>query len=78
MRNGEMEKADTLVKNSVNIHFATGRLWATLVQIKHSKIRSLEDSENCYKTFLNAIWEIPKSGEVWCEGARLLMSPISH
>lgn len=26
---------------------------------------------------MQAIWEIPKSGEVWCEGARLLMSPRS-
>lgn len=25
-----------------------------------------------------ALKEIPKSGEVWCEGARLLMNPFNH
>lgn len=78
LRNGQFDIAERMVKESLNIHFATGRLWATLVQIKHARITSVEDSENCYKTFLNAVWEIPKSGEVWCEGARILMSPISH
>lgn len=27
-----------------------------------------------YKTFIKSLHEIPKSGEVWCEGARLHMS----
>lgn len=26
-------------------------------------------------TFQKALNEIPKSGEVWCEGARLMLSP---
>jgi len=27
-----------------------------------------------YQTFITALNEIPKSGEVWCEGARLTMA----
>jgi len=67
--------AENLVKESLKVHFVTGRLWATLIQIKHAKSKSIEDYKNCYKTFLSAVWEIPKSGEVWCEGARILLSP---
>lgn len=74
LRNGKFSIAENLAKEALSIHFATGRLWATLVQIKHAQGKS----EDCYQTFINAIWEIPKSGEVWCEGARFLMSPASH
>lgn len=31
-----------------------------------------------FSIFRQANRKIPKSGEVWCEGARLLMSPVSH
>jgi tetratricopeptide (TPR) repeat protein len=78
IRNGYFEKAEKLVKESLKQHFVTGRLWATLIQLKHAKIKTLEDSKKAYSVFLQANRKIPKSGEVWCEGARLLMSPMSH
>ena len=56
------------------MHFATGRLWATLIQMQHSRARTVEDFEVVNDTFIRALNEIPKSGEVWCEGARLAMS----
>ena len=31
IRNGCFEEAEELVKESLKIHFATGRLWATLI-----------------------------------------------
>jgi tetratricopeptide (TPR) repeat protein len=78
IRNGYFEKAEKLVKESLKMHFVTGRLWATLIQLKHAKIKTFEDSKKAYSVFLQANKKIPKSGEVWCEGARLLMSPMSH
>lgn len=78
LRNGSFESAERLVKGSLKKHFVTGRLWATLIQLKHAKIQNLNDSKKAYSVFLQANRKIPKSGEVWCEGARLLMSPVSH
>lgn len=78
MRNGLFEKAEKLVEASLKKHFVTGRLWATLIQLKHAKIKTLKDSKRAYSVFLEANSKIPKSGEVWCEGARLRMSQISH
>jgi la-related protein 1 len=34
----------------------------------------VEDFDEVYITFNKALKEIPKSGEVWCEGARLALS----
>lgn len=31
MRNGYFQEAEALVKSSLKVHFATGRLWATLI-----------------------------------------------
>ena len=124
LRNGNFDEAEKLVKISLKKHSVTGRLWATLIQLKHAKVtqdyeQSVQNSSeakqnsipnrnsikvhkdhinnnsqsNCstsptsrnsllmkkaYSVFLLAIRKIPKSGEVWCEGARLLMSPVSH
>lgn len=38
MRNGQMDKAENLVKESLKVHNVTGRLWATLIQIKHARV----------------------------------------
>ena len=78
IRNGDFKDAEQLVKQSLKKHFLTGRLWATLIQLKHAKIKSVADSKNAFAMFRKANKKIPKSGEVWCEGARLLSSPVSH
>ena len=64
-------EAEEMVKSSLKIHNATGRLWATLIQLQHSRSKNEQDFETTYKTFIRSLNEIPKSGEVWCEGARL-------
>lgn len=74
MRNGFFKEAEDMVVNSIKVHNATGRLWATLIQLHHAKSRTKEDFDMAYKTFVKSLHEIPKSGEVWCEGARLHMS----
>ena len=51
-------------------HRGTGRLWAMLVQLKEE-----EGEEKQCKYLDKALNEVPKSGEVWCEGARIRLSP---
>ena len=74
MRCGLFNEAEQIVKESLKTHFATGRLWAVLIQLYHSKSQSEADFDKIHETFEEAMKEIPKSGEVWCEGARLAMS----
>lgn len=45
VRNGNLENAEKLVKFSLKKHFVTGRLWATLIQLKHAKIKTENDSK---------------------------------
>jgi hypothetical protein len=42
--------------------------------LQHSRASTISDFQTAHKTFEQALLEIPKSGEVWCEGARLAMS----
>lgn len=74
VRNGNFKDAENMVVESLKVHNATGRLWATLIQLQHARSQSEVDFDTTYKTFIKSLHEIPKSGEVWCEGARLHMS----
>lgn len=71
VRNGQFEKAEKLVKDALKTHGINGRLWATLIQLRHAKVKTVEDSKKAFSVFLKANSRIPKSGEVWCEGGRL-------
>jgi len=52
-------------------------LWAVLIQLEHLRSylcpNSDPDGTTAYKVFEEALHEVPKSGEVWCEGARLAL-----
>lgn len=74
VRNGFFREAEDMVVTSLKVHNATGRLWATLIQLQHARSQTKEEFDNTYRTFIKSLHEIPKSGEVWCEGARLHMS----
>ncbi|EFC46525.1 hypothetical protein NAEGRDRAFT_79116 [Naegleria gruberi] len=73
MRAGDTDKATNEAKEALEIHRGTGRLWAVLIQLKHMK----GDIAECYQVFKEALEEVPKSGEVWCEGARIALNPLS-
>jgi len=77
IRNGFFKEAEQMVHESLKVHFATGRLWATLIQLQHARSSTKDDFQKVFKTFVRALNEIPKSGEVWCEGARLLLNSDS-
>ncbi|KAL7468626.1 hypothetical protein ACHAXS_008867 [Conticribra weissflogii] len=71
-RCGHRERAIVFAQRALNIHSGTGRLWAALIQLKH------EDGElQQMKVLRKALQAVPKSGEVWCEGARIYLNPFS-
>jgi hypothetical protein len=37
LRNGFFGEAEKMVKDSIKVHTATGRLWATLIQLQHAR-----------------------------------------
>ena len=42
VRNGFFDEAEDMVRKSLTVHTATGRLWATLIQLMHAKSRTTE------------------------------------
>jgi len=59
-------------RKALDVHRGTGRLWAVLIQLEHSN-----GVERQLAVFQQALLEVPKSGEVWCEGARICLNPYS-
>ena len=51
-------------KRALDKHRGTGRLWAVLIQLEHAA-----GVHQQLRVFFVALKEVPKSGEVWCEGA---------
>lgn len=76
-RNNKFGLAYQIAKESLYHHNLAGRLWASLIQIKNI-ISTESPGTDAYKLFLAAINEVPKSGEVWCEGARICLNPYSN
>lgn len=72
MRAGKALAAKIEATEALKTHVGTGRLWAILIQLQHEDGKDVQ-----YATFKRAIKEVPKSGEVWCEGARLCLDPTS-
>ena len=61
------------VKRALKIHSGTGRLWAMLIQLEHQNGPKIQ-----FNVLKKALLQVPKSGEVWCEAARLHMDPLSN
>jgi hypothetical protein len=57
---------------ALETHPGAGRLWAVLMQLKQC-----EGEQAQLVVFRRALQEVPKSGEVWCEGARMCLNPTS-
>jgi len=72
IRNGNRDAAIALAEEALEIHRGTGRLWACLVQLK-----SIAGPDAQFDILQSALTEVPKSGEVWCEAARLVLNPTS-
>jgi hypothetical protein len=73
IRVGDHLQATELCESALRIHQGTGRLWATLVQLRQLQGRDAAQ-QIALRRALNAV---PKSGEVWCEGGRMHLNPFS-
>jgi hypothetical protein len=74
IRCGDFLAAIHICDQALTIHHGTGRLWATLVQLRQHESVGVSAQQLTLQRALNAV---PKSGEVWCEGARLHLNPFS-
>jgi len=74
IRNGDQMRALELAELGLKLHSGTGRLWASLVQLRHYD----EGERSQFDTLKLALNAVPKSGEVWCEGARIHLNPFSR
>eukprot|EP00747_Dinoflagellata_sp_TGD_P103644 gnl/TRDRNA2_/TRDRNA2_169021_c0_seq2.p1 gnl/TRDRNA2_/TRDRNA2_169021_c0~~gnl/TRDRNA2_/TRDRNA2_169021_c0_seq2.p1 ORF type:complete len:801 (-),score=144.78 gnl/TRDRNA2_/TRDRNA2_169021_c0_seq2:122-2524(-) len=74
-RQGSLAKAKAAALHALELHPATGRLWSALIALEHGGVGGVEGA---LVTFHKAVEEVPKSGEVWCEGARIFMNPLGQ
>ncbi len=72
IRCGNRTRAIELAQHALKQHSGTGRLWASLVQLRHC-----EGEAGQFEALRLALNAVPKSGEVWCEGARIHLNPYS-
>lgn len=77
-RAGRLAEAMDAAKIAVREHPGTGRLWALRIQLHHRAECAPQRPPLSVKrdVICNAIAEVPKSGEVWCEYARCLLNPF--
>ena len=73
MRTNDWQAAKQIALQAISVNSSTGRLWANLIQILHATNSGLQMT-----AFITALQEVPKSGEVWCEGGRIRLNPYSE
>ena len=71
-RNGNRALAIKLAQEGLLEHSGTGRLWATLIHLYEPDGEKLQ-----FQALKKALRSVPKSGEVWCEAARIHLNPLS-
>jgi len=88
LRAGHIDSAIAETKAALEVHNGAGRIWAILISL-HQKQSPTTDSHSAtasstadslnkqWSIFRTAIQSVPKSGEVWCEGARLCLNPYA-
>ena len=72
LHRNEISKAIGVLQNALVNHSGSGRLWAFRVQLEG--FISSESQVNILKLAIKAV---PKSGEVWCEAARIALNPMT-
>lgn len=69
IRANNIAQAIVQAEEALRIHTGTGRLWAVLIHLHWLR----RDEPAQLRVFKEALQEVPKSGEVWCEGARIAL-----
>lgn len=72
-RQGCLAAAQETAQCALELHPATGRLWSALVALQHCGDGGARAG---MVSFRKATQEVAKSGEVWCEGARIFLNPL--
>ncbi|KAJ6246058.1 tpr-containing protein [Anaeramoeba flamelloides] len=72
IRANQIDEAIKLAEEALAIYSCTGRLWSVYIQLMSH--RGIKEQLG---TFRKAVKRVPKSGEVWNEGARILLHPMS-
>ena len=75
-RHGEVggrKAARYCAEEALQVHAGTGRLWAALIALNAEKGEVAQVA-----AFGRALLSVPKSGEVWTEGARLFLNPAAR
>ena len=84
-RAGSVRRAWDVAHRSLDMHPGTGRLWALYVHLCHrlectSQVCDDEEDRggppSMHEALLRALRDVPKSGEVWTEGARCRLNPM--
>eukprot|EP01126_Amoeba_proteus_P006986 TRINITY_DN12471_c0_g1_i5.p1 TRINITY_DN12471_c0_g1~~TRINITY_DN12471_c0_g1_i5.p1 ORF type:complete len:664 (-),score=182.42 TRINITY_DN12471_c0_g1_i5:166-2157(-) len=73
IRANNLEAAMQQVEGALKEHNSTGRLWAILIQLTHLMNLNAPDVSLQTTVLKKALDTVPKSGEVWCEGARIAL-----
>lgn len=83
LREGDLLGAIHLNRQIVLHNRGAGRVWSCLIQLLHQYSCGLVlSSRACgpslaFFTFIYSLQYVAKSGEVWCEGARIFLNPCS-
>ncbi|GAX23582.1 hypothetical protein FisN_12Hh148 [Fistulifera solaris] len=73
IRNAQFSRAVQICSSALELHYGTGRLWASLIQLRQYDGGDLQQRH----VLKHALQAVPKSGEVWCEGARVHLNPFA-
>jgi la-related protein 1 len=73
LHRNDVEQAIQALNDGLRKHPGSGRLWAFRVQLE-----AFVGLEEQTVTLRKAIEAVPKSGEVWCEAARIALNPLSR
>ncbi len=73
IRNAQFLRAIQICSSALELHSGTGRLWASLIQLRQYDGGDVQQRH----VLKHALQAVPKSGEVWCEGARVHLNPFA-
>ncbi|KAK8800002.1 hypothetical protein WA588_002821 [Blastocystis sp. NMH] len=74
LREDDIRGAYALNCTALRGHFTAGRLWSSIIQLTHQ----IYGAARALDVFAVALQYVSRSGEVWCEGARIFMNPTSR
>lgn len=81
LRHNNLKAAAAVARDALSVHPGAGRLWSLLIHLAH-RCECLQfdfnsiDIPSKRMALLCALSRCPKSGEIWCEAARIHLNPL--